>query len=582
MRLIVVDSKSKQTQMLALIRKSNLSDVSVVSCDGNFCDFPKSSLGLDLKSFSVIWKNQDPQTIDSLGAKIAESSSVWSCMDPSPGGESLSFHVEVLASAASKPFYVLRVVPWTVDLLLSSLASHSPVDMGLVNSYVARRMISRVVDHLLSPIFSSKLSPVSLDVYTLPLLSELARAERQSRKPQSPASWILRVLLEDGTWAESAPHDSMGPLNAIASRVRAASSEFTSTRILEMPLAPFTLSSLLQFMSQRYLVDTLSCVNACESLYSLGYITYPFTGNDLLPLSVVQSIRSFVSKQFSSDLLSPDPLFTTSNSDGGMAISPTSIDLLPSKLELAQDLKLVYSAIWFRAVGSQGKPSVSFKQERKFFLDSDEILSVRGKETEVLGWHQLSSRIFEVVEGLPLTEGSPLVESSVGRSPLKPSFRHTYGTLIRWMDDHHMSNPWAYRNALSRLSSNGLVSVLPGGQLSLTPFGETLVTLAKRFCSSLLDPSFVAEQEACVAQVREGTLALPDFLSNYYDLVSSLAETLRPSILRPPFSSPRTNEPLQVLLDDSGAPYAYSPSDSRKYPLVFDVKGKFSLKGDQI
>jgi len=582
MPLIVVETQGKQALLTELLRKAALPEEwSVVSCNGHYSALPKNSLGIDPNhEFQMTWKIRDHNSYSKLSKKMEETDTVFACTDISPEGEMLASQIYLTASFMKRTCHRMFLRSLDLESLREAILHPSVLSQNRVDAYLARECISRFVNFMLSPILESKLGPgVSLSLHGLPILSELARVERKFRRFSPDKRWIARALLSDGSIAESGPL-SEGDAQRVVERAKAAVPSFTSAKEISTPPPPFTLSSLTQFLNRRYALDTLSCVRACEMLYSLGHITYPFTDSDRMDSVVASHIRDFIREKLSSDYLSDSDATNSAVHDSSAvlsAICPTIVGRLPSQLDLATDLKTVYSAVWFRALGSQGKPALLSRQECRFYLGDSEAFCANGLIIEDSGWHQLSGRIFEPTVH-PLASDASVVEASVRQTLTRPPVRHTHGSLIAWLDSHFLGSPCTYRSSFDFLNSNSYVEMLGGGQLRITARGEAVLTFMRRTVPDLLDPDFGSEVEEDIRAVDSGTSTLRDLLGSYWAKVNDSAISMQKKVLRPAFASPATGSRLQVSLDkETGRPYVSAPNEDWFSFVEFDAKGKIVL-----
>lgn len=574
--VVVVESIGKQRVFADLLRKSALDGWTVVSCSGHYCGLPKSSLGIDPKTLEFTWKIRNFPALGALKKAMADANLVYAATDSSMEGEALAHQVSITAGYANKPFHRLRLSSLDVDSLKSAVASPSALDMKLLNGFLAREAADRISHHILSPVLSSRLGEgLAFNRVALPVLSELARLERKLRRHRPAPHWVVRVLLSDGAIAESSPLTTESQANEIVRRAKAAVPAFSRTTEFSPPLPPFTFSSLAQFMAAHYGLDVLTCAQACESLFALGLITYPYTDDCSLPAAAAQEVCTYISDCLSPDLLGKEPVTYGSSSYVG-AIRPLQISASPSLLDLTGDMRKVYAAIWFRVMGSQGRASQLERQQARYFLDDEEVFKAEGVAILISNWHQLSGRLFEPVIR-PLSPDATVEDATALVLNSKPPRRHTHGSLVEWLDSNLLGNPSTYRSVLEFLRDNSYAETLGGGLLRLTSRGEAVVTFVRRAVKDLVTSEFCAEVEEELSAVASGKLDFETFVREYWQHMNEISSQMSKKSLRPEFSSPEGHR-LRVMVDkETGRPYVRAQGEDWWSYVAFDSKGKITL-----
>lgn len=578
--LIVVESAGKQRFISGLLRKASLDDWKVISCSGHYCGLPKTQLGIDPKSLDFTWKVRNIQAFERLKKAVADASAVYAATDTSPEGEAIANQVSITAGYAGKPFYRIRLPSLDPDSLKAALDSPGDIDRALLQGYLAREAADRIVQFTLSPLLADRLGNdgLQLNRVAIPLLSELARVERNLRRFKSTSFFVVRALLSDGSIAESAAL-SLSEAEEVAKRAKTAVPAFTCARELAPVEPPFTLSSLIQFASRRYGIDALTCMKTCETLYEMGLITYPYTDSCWISSIVAADIHSYVVDKLVADLAEDSP--TTFSAPTLLeAIRPVQIALAPSQLDLAGDFKLLYSAIWFRTTGCQGKPAQMERQTCTYFIDDQEAFKAEGLILVESNWHQLSSKLFEPPTH-HLEADATVDEVFVIEVSSKPPKRHTHGTLVAWLDANFIGRPWVYRSALEFLHNNNYVDLLGGGLLRITSKGEAVITFVRHAAKDLLDPAFCSEIEEEIKAIEHGHSTFEDFVRSHWQWATEVGSRMAKKSLRPTFTSPESEKKLRVYIDkESGRPYVKASGDDWWSFVAFDEKGRITISSD--
>lgn len=574
MKLFVVESAARASLLSGIAMK--MPDVRVISCNGAYAGLPKNQRVFDPKSnFTPKYSVRDSKTLSRLREAMSAADEVVAFTLGDDDGEFIAHQLSITAGLVGKKFLRCRATELTESSVLSSLSSDLPVNEHQVNAYLAREAIDRFISFEILPLVRKRLGPGvgGIHLHTAFLLNLLARRERKLRGGTSHNLWSIQATLEDGSISESVSlFASEGEALSASEQVGASVPSYTSARRAVPAPEPFNTSSLLRFLATRYAFSPSKSLDFCDALYSMGMITYPYTSSATFSCSATDRIRDFISKTFGSSLLSGTPQFSSSSQEE--AIRPVSIKLSPADSSLGGDLRTVYSAVWFRSLATQGSSYICEDQECTHET-SDPVLRATGVRVVDLGWHQLSSKLF--FDSRQTIDDSQLSVIDYGVVPKisTNARRHTYGSLLRKLDEAMIGRPTTYRSAFSSLVNDGY-AVLHGGTLRITLRGEALVTFLRRSVPDLLDADFCAELEEEIDSVRSGS-SLSDFMHHYWDWTQRSCSMISTKYLRPRFRCPDDDSALRVWLPSKSDPVVQSASTSWFSPFCFDSKGQIVL-----
>lgn len=573
MKLLVVESTGKATRILDLLRKASLSDEwEVVSCEGHYAGLSPKSLSLDpKKDFAPSWKSRNKRMFARVKSAVDGADEVYAGTDSGPDGEVIALQVSITAENAGKPFRRVRIPSLTVQELPSALQEHAELDQNLIGGYLAREAIDRFVRFKLGSVLGKKLGAPSLERISSLLLTELARRERRVRRFTPSEHWTVRALLDNGAIATSGPLTEEDA-SEVVRRCKAAEPGFHSALQKVKPPEPFNTSTLLQFLNSRYGYTPEHVMNMASTLYSLGFITYPYTSSTSLDVEFVSELRKYIHSTFGEDFLEEDPASCSPLSGLG-AIRPLDISVAPSKAKLRGDLKTVYQAIWFNSLATQGTSALLEEQECRyqFFGETEVCFTARGTRLASPGWHQLSGRLFLDQEQELREEGLAVLEASAAPTKTTPPERHSPATLIAWMDDQAVGRPHNYAHAFAYMIE-AEYAAMARGRLQVTPKGEALVTYLRKAAPDLIDPDFHGEAEEEIESVLSGNVTYASFASDYWEWATEVEAKMKKSSLRPRFKSPGGKK-TKVWVGAENV-FAVAPSEDWSVPILFDEKGR--------
>src|SRR3989338_2321280 len=152
MKLVIVESPTKAKTLSKFLGK----DYVVYASMGHIRDLPKKELGVDVeKDFEPKYINapKASKVIRELKSKAKEATEVFLATDPDREGEAIAWHVLHIISEKGVKLNVKRVVfhEITKEAVDEAFAHVRELDVNLVDSQQARRVLDRLVGYKLSP-----------------------------------------------------------------------------------------------------------------------------------------------------------------------------------------------------------------------------------------------------------------------------------------------------------------------------------------------------------------------------------------------------------------------------------------------
>ncbi|GIW60406.1 MAG: hypothetical protein KatS3mg087_1472 [Patescibacteria group bacterium] len=156
MKLVIVESPTKAKTLSKILS----SDYGIKASIGHIRDLPKSGLGVDVaKDFEPIYEvpPKAKKVLNELkkGAKDAEE--ILLATDPDREGEAIAWHLEeLLKSKKGAKFSRVVFHELTKEAVEEAFKNPGKIDMDLVDSQQARRVLDRLVGYKLSPLIMEK------------------------------------------------------------------------------------------------------------------------------------------------------------------------------------------------------------------------------------------------------------------------------------------------------------------------------------------------------------------------------------------------------------------------------------------
>ena len=309
--LLIVESPAKAKTIEKILGK----DFEVKSCYGHIRDLEKDDMGIDINNnFMPRYKVPDEKAkvVKELKQLAKKADTVWLASGEDREGESISWHLaEVLGLDVNT---TKRIVfhEITKPAINSAVANPRLIDMNLVNSQQARRVLDRLVGFELSPVLWRKigmkggLSAGRVQSVAVKLIAEREREINQFKVTSSfkieavlaatdPSGKRISFKAEDG--GARTIEDAEDFLE------RCKNASYSVKDIVVKPAkrtsaAPFTTSTLQQEASRKLGYGVSKTMIIAQKLYESGKITYMRTDSVNLSTTAKSQIEAEVRKNY--------------------------------------------------------------------------------------------------------------------------------------------------------------------------------------------------------------------------------------------------------------------------------------------
>ena len=153
--LIIVESPSKAKT----IQKYLGGEADVLASKGHVCDLPQRTLGIDIEHGfkpQYVISPEKEETIKRLSQAVAKHAKVYLATDPDREGEAISWHLKnTLGIKDGKVRIEFNEI--SPKAVRAAMQTPREIDMNLVDSQQARRVLDRLVGYKISPILSRKI-----------------------------------------------------------------------------------------------------------------------------------------------------------------------------------------------------------------------------------------------------------------------------------------------------------------------------------------------------------------------------------------------------------------------------------------
>ncbi len=589
--LIIVESPAKAKTIEKYLGRN----YKVVASVGHIRDLKKSSMSIDFEN------NYEPEyinirgkgpLINSLKKEAKNAKQVFLASDPDREGEAISWHLSHILglNLEDKNRVVFNEI--TKDAVKNAFVEPRQVDMNLVDSQQARRVLDRIVGYSISPILWKKvkkgLSAGRVQSVALKLIID---RENEIKAFKSEEYWTIDSLFKKGTKKFQASFygvdgkkvklNTNEEVKDVLSRIK--NDDFTVEKVEKKerrrnaPL-PYTTSSLQQDAANKINFRTRKTMMIAQNLYeginlgsqgTQGLITYMRTDSTRISPSAQNEAATFISNRFGSKYSKHGSRIKNASGaqDAHEAIRPSNVNHTPESIakHLNKDQLKLYTLIWNRFVASQMTAAI---------FDTVKVTLEQNKVTFVANGSQIKFDGYMAVYNdsdknkmLPEMTESETVKresSSPEQHFTQPPARYSEATLIKTLEENGVGRPSTYAPTLEVIQRRYYVK-LAAKRFEPTELGEIVNKLIVEFFPNIVDVAFTASMEAELDQVEEGQVKWQTVIDHFYkpfsnDLVKAEDEIEKIQIKDEPagFDCDLCGHPMVIKLGRFGKFYACS------------------------
>ncbi|HOX73719.1 MAG TPA: type I DNA topoisomerase [Bacteroidales bacterium] len=477
--LVIVESPAKAKTIEKFLGK----DFRVVSSFGHIRDLAKKNLGIDIeKDFRPEYEiPQDKvKVVNELRKAAKDAKNIWIASDEDREGEAIAWHVAGVLGLDLETTRRIVFHEITKDAIASAVENPRKIDMNLVNSQQARRILDRLVGFEISPVLWKKVQP-SLSAGRVQSVAVRLIVDREreiiSFKPESSYR-VTSLFRTRDTIKESAV------IRAEASKrfpdekeaekflqqcnlAQFAVAGITVKPGTRSPAPPFTTSTLQQEAYRKLGFSVAQTMTVAQKLYEAGKITYMRTDSTNLSKLALAKSREVIVSLFGEKYSKTRQYVTRSKGaqEAHEAIRPAYPD--NSEIQGNQNEKKLYDLIWKRTIASQMADAIVEKTTISINMNNspvtfnatgevvkfDGFLKVYTESTDTENTDEEKDLLPPVEKDMPLYYN---VVSAVQKYT-QPSPRYTEASLVKKLEELGIGRPSTYAPTISTIQHRGYV-----------------------------------------------------------------------------------------------------------------------------
>jgi DNA topoisomerase-1 len=536
--LVIVESPAKAKTIEKYLGK----DFRVVSSFGHIRDLAKKNLGIDIKNnFSPEYEipKEKAKVVAELRKAAAESKNVWIASDEDREGEAIAWHLVSVLKLNLPTTKRIVFHEITQDALAKAILNPRQVDMNLVNSQQARRILDRIVGFEISPVLWKKVQP-ALSAGRVQSVAVRLIVEREREiiafKPESS----FRI---NGIFRTDPDNTENNLIRAEAGK--RFSDENDAARFLEVcsnsefrvagisvkpgtrsPAPPFTTSTLQQEAYRKLGFSVSQTMTVAQKLYEAGKITYMRTDSTNLSKLALAKSREVILSEFGEKYSRTRQFKTKSKGaqEAHEAIRPAYLNSLT--ITGSQNEKKLYELIWKRTIASQMADaeverttiSIAMNNSPVIFSATGEVIKFDGflkvytESTDYENGDEEKYILPSVIKGMLLH----YVTISAFQKYTIPPPRYTEASLVKKLEELGIGRPSTYAPTISTIQNRGYVlkEDRPGEKRQLK-----IITLSKGTISNSSKTEAAGKEKAKLFPQDIGMIVNDFLLENFSEIV---------------------------------------------------------------
>ncbi len=527
---------------------------------------PWARLGVNVNdNFTPIYvvPPEKKSQVSKLRDLLKGSDQLYLATDEDREGEAISWHLfEVLKPKVPVRRLVFHEI--TKEAIQDALANTREIDDGLVRAQETRRILDRLYGYEVSPLLWKKvrtgLSAGRVQSVAVRLIVE---REKQRMAFRSATWWDLLARLAAGDGKEfEAELVSVGgrkipsgkDFDAATGKIkdaqflllgeeqardlaeRLARGQFRVTNVEQRPYTrkppePFTTSTLQQEANRKLNFGARRTMNAAQSLYQNGHITYMRTDSTNLAQVAIDAARDLVRTEYGGEYLPSSPRIYKSKvknaQEAHEAIRPAGHPFeLPAVLrgQLSDDEFRLFELIWKRTIASQMVDARGQIITVTIEVD-DAVFQVSGKTIDFAGFLRAyvegsddpEAELADQERILPaMKSGDALTcrELKAKDHTTQPPARFSEASLTAALEERGIGRPSTYASIIETIIARDYV-FKKGNALVPTWTAFSVAKLLEQHLPDLVDYEFTAQMEdlldAISRQEHDSTAYLSDF-----------------------------------------------------------------------
>lgn len=536
-KIIIVESPGKVQSIQKYVGDKFI----VYASNGQIVDLAKGGrfgIGVNpLKNFKPFYC-LDPNKVHFLDKIISDVDNIDEIIiatDPDTEGHGIAWHIAQNLKHLQKRIVRAEFHEITQEGIQVGLSNLSEMDENKFKAQETRRILDRIVGFMVSPFlinsYGSVLSAGRVQSVATKMVIE---REREINKFEPQEYWNIGINLIKDNQKVFAKYQGKIKTKEAAEKIK-LDLEFPSVNESifqaisvsrkskkEQPNPPLTTARMQQLMASKFNIDGERTMQAAQSLYELGFVTYIRTDSVRISNNALENVRSWL-VQNNFEIPNKPNLFENKDSaqNAHECIRPTNLTKLPEHINLADDVNILYKLIWIYFVSSQMCPAIYDTLNIKIIhSQSKHQFKVSGKTLIYPGYLSLLEEKNKSENPFPnIIEHDFLKLENDNAILLEQKFtqpppRYNYASLLKELESKGIGRPSTYIDIISKITNRNYVEK-QGNTYFGTKLGDEITSILSKYFD-FMKYEYTAELEKEMDAIALGKSKSVDILSKFY------------------------------------------------------------------
>ncbi len=550
--LVIVESPAKSKTISKILGD----DYIVKSSFGHIRDLPESKIGVDIeKNFkpTYVAMPKSKKVISDLKKAVEKVGHIYLATDLDREGEAIAWHLKELLKLSDDKTDRITFHEITESAIKEAVKNPRKIDMSLVDSQQARRILDRLVGYKLSPILWKKikkgLSAGRVQSVAVMMICdreeeiekfvpvEYWSIEAELQKDKKDISFKANLLSKDGKKIDKLAIKNKEQAKLILKELENAQYKVSSIEKKERkrsPYPPYTTSTMQQDISRRLGFSSSKTMSVAQKLYEgiqignqgvVGLITYMRTDSLNIAAVAQKETLNFIGTNYGKQFVPVKPRFYKTKSKGAQeaheAIRPTSVKRTPEMMKqyLTTDEYKLYNAIWNRFVASQMTDAI-YDTVTIDIQANNYIFRATGSTLKFDGFMKVYSIQDEETKEpkLPTLQQNDilnLINIIPEQHFTEPPARYNEASLIKTLEEYGIGRPSTYAPTIKTILDRMYVRI-ENKKFYPTDLGVIVNKFLKENFKDVINYKFTADIEEEFDDIAENKLKWQDVLKKFY------------------------------------------------------------------
>lgn len=630
-KLIIVESPNK----IQTIKSYLDSDYEIIASYGHLREMD-TKYGYNKETYEPNWtiikeqigRHTKTSIINQIKKIAKEVNTIYLATDPDREGEAISWHIyDLLPSSDRSKCQRITFNEISKKAIISAIENKHELDMNLVYSQFARRIIDRLVGYKLSNLVRSTVHGKSAGrVQSVALMFIVSR--ELERQKFVPSKWYeISGLLDNGlelsytgsgknfkkyTEVESSKYnfkfsDEKEAIEAINSLGKNFSfiSYSDPKESKGDRYSPLTTDKILQLAGTSLGWSANKTTSIAQKLFEgveingkhLGLITYPRTDSERLNSDFVLESKQYLTNKYGKEYVNFELDLNNKKTklkkqdniqDAHEAIRPVDPSINPESIKgLIDDASYrLYNIIWSRTMAIFMHSPIYITQGM-FFENNGSEFFANHKSIKFLGYLVLEffqKTVLSFKDDLPNLKINEIYNGKVELNTFdkQPPAYFTEATLIAALKDSGVGRPSTYA-AMAKISETRGYVNKDGQKLIPTEIGIKVIAQLQKDFPDVIDSKFTSHMETELDKIANGTEIWTDYLQSFApafeqkvnELYKTTSEEKKKSIIYVDRDCPKCSSPLIERTSKYGSKFVACSSFPKCRYAEFDKSENF-------